>query len=251
MAIINGIGRVGIRSIAAPASTPTYPSSLKLFIDAGNPLSYPGTGTSVLDLTTNHNNGTLINGVGYTSSNNGALVFDGVNDYVNLGTNLFNYTDISISYWVYGGVDGSQFQNFNFDPLGYYFGFQTLNLAGHQYIVFYGGTSGSGQTSLYSPTVLNSNQYYRITFTKQTDGNIKLYINGVLDTTKTTTINPSYHPTFNYSVIGAQYYFTSAPSLSYLINGKLAGLKVSNSVWTASEALADFNEFKTRYGYVS
>ena len=54
---------------------------LVLDLDAGNPLSYPGTGTTWTDLSGNNNNGTLINGVGYNSDNGGSLVFDGVDDH--------------------------------------------------------------------------------------------------------------------------------------------------------------------------
>lgn len=56
---------------------------LVLHLDAGNLASYPGTGSTWTDLSGN-NNGTLVNGVGYNSANGGSLVFDGVDDYVDL-----------------------------------------------------------------------------------------------------------------------------------------------------------------------
>jgi hypothetical protein len=66
-------------------------SGLVLCLDAGDPRSYAGSGTVWTDRSGNANNGTLVNGVGYNSSNRGSLVFDGSNDYVdffapNLGT---------------------------------------------------------------------------------------------------------------------------------------------------------------------
>jgi hypothetical protein len=55
---------------------------LVLCLDAANTKSYPGSGTTLTDLSIGGgNNGTLVNGVGYS---NGALSFDGVDDYVNL-----------------------------------------------------------------------------------------------------------------------------------------------------------------------
>ena len=57
---------------------------LSLCLDAANSKSYPGSGTTWTDLSGRGNNGTLVNGVGYNSSNLGSLSFDGVNDYVNL-----------------------------------------------------------------------------------------------------------------------------------------------------------------------
>jgi hypothetical protein len=55
-------------------------SNLVLCLDAANPKSYPGSGTTWTDLSGNGNNGTLVNGVGYSGSNLGSLVFDGVDD---------------------------------------------------------------------------------------------------------------------------------------------------------------------------
>ena len=57
-------------------------NGLQLYWDAGNLDSYPGTGTTIYDLSGNGNNGTLINGVGYNQTNGGVLTFDGVDDRV-------------------------------------------------------------------------------------------------------------------------------------------------------------------------
>jgi len=57
---------------------------LVLCLDAGNTKSYPGSGTTWTDLIGNGNNGTLVNGVGYSGSNGGSLSFDGVDDYVSV-----------------------------------------------------------------------------------------------------------------------------------------------------------------------
>jgi hypothetical protein len=64
--------------------TPAGPvtNGLLLYWDAGNLDSYPGTGTTIYDLSGNSNNGTLVNGVGYNQTNGGVLTFDGVDDYV-------------------------------------------------------------------------------------------------------------------------------------------------------------------------
>jgi hypothetical protein len=68
---------------------------LVLCLDAGNTKSYPGSGTTWNDLSSNGNNGTLVNGVGYNSGNKGSLIFDGVDDTINFGDIL----DIGLSNW--------------------------------------------------------------------------------------------------------------------------------------------------------
>lgn len=57
---------------------------LLLNLDAGNPLSYPGSGTIWTDLSGNGYNATLVNGVGYSADNLGSLTFDGVDDYATI-----------------------------------------------------------------------------------------------------------------------------------------------------------------------
>ena len=58
--------------------------NLVLSLDAGNPKSYPGSGTAWTDLSGNSNTGTLTNGPTYSSADGGYLNFDGTNDYVDV-----------------------------------------------------------------------------------------------------------------------------------------------------------------------
>ena len=91
MAII-GQGRVGIRSIAAPPTTPTIWNNLVAYYTADNTAN-DAKGTY---------NGTLVNGTTYaTGKINNGFSFDGVNDYVDLG---FGYRrsktePFSYSFW--------------------------------------------------------------------------------------------------------------------------------------------------------
>ena len=73
---------------------------LVLDLDAGNPLSYPGSGTTWTDLSGNNNNGTLVNGVGFDSGNGGSLVFDGVNDYVSNTMSNPGSVPIVFDFWI-------------------------------------------------------------------------------------------------------------------------------------------------------
>lgn len=55
---------------------------LVMCLDAGNPKSYTGSGSTWYDLSGRGNNGTLENGVGYAQINGGVMSFDGSNDRV-------------------------------------------------------------------------------------------------------------------------------------------------------------------------
>jgi prepilin-type N-terminal cleavage/methylation domain-containing protein len=68
-----------------------------LSLDATNIDSYPGSGTTWVDLSGLRNDGTLVAGVGYSSANGGALTFDGVGSYVSSAT-AQNYLDTVIIF---------------------------------------------------------------------------------------------------------------------------------------------------------
>jgi hypothetical protein len=76
---------------------------LVLCLDAANKRSYPGAGTTWIDLTANKNNGTLVNGPTFDSANGGSIVFDGTNDRVDCGaTNAIignNPAAVSLITW--------------------------------------------------------------------------------------------------------------------------------------------------------
>ena len=55
---------------------------LVLNLDAGFTPSYPRSGTTWYDVSSDGNNGTLTNGPTFNSDNGGSIVFDGTNDYV-------------------------------------------------------------------------------------------------------------------------------------------------------------------------
>jgi hypothetical protein len=59
---------------------------------------YPGSGSTWTDLSGNGNNGSLVNGVGYNSSNLGSLVFDGVNDYGTISSVTPNTGDFTVGF---------------------------------------------------------------------------------------------------------------------------------------------------------
>ena len=86
----------------APASggSGIITQDLVLHVDPANPASYPGSGTLLTDLRGNYN-ATLVNGVGYTPDDGGALVFDGVDDYGTFGNvlNLGTGDAWTVSIW--------------------------------------------------------------------------------------------------------------------------------------------------------
>ena len=94
-------------------SSVVYTSPL-LYIDAGNASSYSGSGTVLTDLIGNQN-GTLVNGVGYSSSNGGYFTFNGVDQYLNFTNNavIQPLPNRSIEFWCYGTSSGILYEDGN------------------------------------------------------------------------------------------------------------------------------------------
>ena len=70
-------------------NTSIVTDGLVFALDAANPRCYSGSGTSTMALVSGMG-GTLYNGVGFTSSNSGSFVFDGINDIIRFsGTDIF------------------------------------------------------------------------------------------------------------------------------------------------------------------
>ena len=101
------------------------PQGLVLDLDAAIMGSYPKTGSTWFDISNNGNNGTLTNGPVYTGSNYGAIVFDGVDDYVT-GSNSSNFAfgtgNFTVSYWMYinafSGTGTPTFVDLRTNPAG-------------------------------------------------------------------------------------------------------------------------------------
>jgi len=85
--------------MGAAAGPNIVEDGLVLYLDAANSQSYPGSGTTWSDLSGNGNDGTLVNGVGYSGDNNGSMVFDGGNDYVEIpnSSSLSPTNEITVS----------------------------------------------------------------------------------------------------------------------------------------------------------
>ena len=233
--IINGIGRVGIRNFVS--ATPTYPTSLKLFIDAGNPLSYPGTGTTVTDLIGTQN-GTLINGVGYSTSNGGVFTFDGVNDYIDLSNNtvIRPTAQRTISGWFYinSGV-GMLYTDGNINN-----GLNNVGLWQDSSTFITTLANGSTQQTKTSAKLSNSTWVYvTLRFNSTT---VELYFNDVLQYSIAQTVIPT-----NTSTVPAK--IGTYDGGGYFLNGRCSMLKIFNEYRNTSDMTADFNEFKSRYGY--
>ena len=219
---------------------------LVLDLDAANPLSYPGTGTIWTDLSGNDNDGTLV-GPSYTEDNQGALVFDGVNDYVSKsGWTSPPTNNFTIGCWVRFSDNVNERYVLS---IGRDIGAPTGGLALIAYgfnfisdVIFFECGSGVGRVS--SGIIPTLNVWYYLTVTA--DGtNTKFYINGDL---KNTSLQGSGAITSSPTLsIGSYVNSTGTPGV-YFHSGNIAQVQIYNRALTPEEVQQNYNVFKGRYG---
>jgi hypothetical protein len=200
-------------------------SGLVLNLDAGVSSSYPGSGTTWTDLSGNGNTGTLTNGPTYNSANGGSLVFDGVDDYVNVGTPSISVGKITVNAWVKINA-GSLFQHI----VDSQFNSWHLAILNSNRPYFYNGSAYHT-----GAPAINVGQWYMITGVQGTT--LDIYINGVLGQSIASNVNVT-----TYNVILGAWQSGSRPS-----NGNIAQTQIYNRALTAQEIQQNFNATRSRY----
>ena len=223
---------------------------LILCLDAADKNSYPGSGTTWFDLTSNNNDGTLVNGPVFETEYVGGISFDASNDYgtishssiLNLASTggticgVIEYTNASSAnagwFSKRGGSDSS---------IPYHMGQPT----GTTKIRLIANNS-STVTILDSTTQIGTNTPTVFAASFATNGDYKMYINGALDNSRTgavTLIDNS-----DDIIIGDGGSGGSPMGGSYNADCTIYCIQVYNQVLSASEVLQNYNATKSRFG---
>ena len=219
-------------------------SEIASLYNAGNGTEYPFSSQTLPtpndSFGTNH--GTLMNGTTFTTGKIGkAFTFDGVNDYVQLQNNSLNFpsTSFSVSFW----VNLANITSGNYSLVSNY-----ANDGVNRGWIVGSLTSGKLYFGIYAPSIQETvtsatiaiNTWYHVTCVYTPNQPTKTYINGTLDSTSSTSYNPSYVTT-HYPSIGASKYNSSSVQ-QYVSNGtKIDAVNVWTKELTADEVLALYN----------
>ena len=214
-------------------------SGLVLNLDAGVSNSYPGTGTTWADLSGNGFNSTLVNGVGYNTTNGGRLVFDGVDDTVTgvHSASLDLTGSVTCEAWfrltntrtdwvrVLGKGDSTN------RTYGLWYNQSTSAFLYQRY-----GSSNIGIG--YSATV-ELNTWYHLVGTSSGTSHV-MYLNGVIrgSTTSGSTFFSSTNP----------YTIAKADTMHTFHVGEIAVARIYNRGLSLAEVLQNFNATRSRYG---
>jgi len=239
---------------------------LVLALDAGSLRSYPGTGTTWSDLSTSNNNGTLVNGVAYSTANGGILTFDGTDDYVSLST---GFDSTASSLFADAGRSWSVSCVFKF-PTSPTTTRSTGNTAwvmlgrsggiggAETFSLFVGGNGNTtygdfsyklaigirgGKTQI-SPSAVNTNTWNHVVVTwNGTTG--YSYFNGTL--IGTLTIGTAALQTGYLLTVGSTGNTGAGASSLFMYEGNIAVAQVYNKALTSNEITQNYNNYKKRF----
>ena len=201
-------------------------------------------GSTLIDLTGRGNTGTLVNGPTYSSSNNGSIVFDGTDDYVNCGTSPLEAGNISVFTWIYP----TSFNNtWNiictkwFNPNGsesrdFHWALKSSTADGTNLRQNLYTTSNN---DIYGTTAFSINTWYYVGFTIVNGGTLTFYKNGVTDGTSSSV---SRTPQSSNLQIGDH------RGVQFALIGRIPQVSIYNRALTAAEIKQNFNATRARYG---
>lgn len=231
---------------------------LVLCLDAGNPKSYPGSGTNWTDLSRNGNNGTLTNGPTFSTDGVGSIVFDGANDFVNLGNILDNLPTMTICTWI----------NVNSVPVGVNTFFGIVKKAddigvGAGWAFYYTGNGGNGSTTFtlctmiqgaggttynqpWTSTVFEKNKWlFCCSRVPSFTGTIEMFVNGIKQP------NGSYNRAGTVTSTSTSIYVDIARNDASIYgkygNHKTGNVMIYNRALSDSEVLQNYNATKGRF----
>jgi len=226
----------------------TVTDGLVLYLDAANPKSYPGSGTTWGDLSGNGNNGTLVNTPTFSLNNGGKFSFDGVD--TSITTNYdFGWNDTN-SVSVLVTLTPSILQNRGFIGKGLNNQWEwQLNQRNDKLELVYWNTGGSHSngpiTSIQSVFSINTTVSVGLVW-NHIDGKHYFYKNGNLigeNTWVDASINQN---RTNGLIIGGQIYAWNLGGNYW--NGDIHNVHLYNRALTSQEILQNYNATKARYG---
>jgi len=193
-----------------PSSTPPPApvSGTSLYLDAGNTSSYPTSGTTWTDISSNSRNFTLINGPTFSTDNGGSIVFDGINDGASRTSNTgfsLGTGDFAIEMWLKiigdspqnnGGIREAQlfsvFPDSGTVESSYAFYLSSNSTTTGTGLSFAGRNSGGTLQGSEIAYTFNKNELYQVGVT-HVSGVTKFFVNG-------TTYSGSTNLTNNFTI---------------------------------------------------
>jgi len=217
-------------------------SSQLLYLDAGNPASYPGSGTTWYDLSGRSNHTLTTQNTAYNSANGGYFNFT-PNAWFTTASAKYNITYTGKTVFLTARLTSAMANNSYRCMFGSNGGSRNFNLyfyyTGSAYQLHWSTGSGSYAGSLSSTMPYTVNTWATFAVTHTTSGVLTYYFNGQQLGSQATGI------TFS------QYLYTDSENVGAsdnYWNGSIGVVGIWGSVLTAAQIVNCHNNLKSRYG---
>lgn len=211
-------------------------ANLTLNLDANNPASYSGTGSTWADLSVGNFPFTLYGSPYYTAGSQSSLNFNGTTQYATgPAVNMLPDSEYTKMVWFKLNTLNADNNLVSSDGGGHYMFFSGGNklYAGHSNVPPYQGPGAFGSIATFT-----TDTWYCATVTYSVANGISIYVNGQLDN-NTAMIAHTGNGSTNLACFGAG---------GNLLNGKLGRVLCYSRELTAQEVLNNFNATRNRYG---
>ncbi len=217
------------------SSSSVITNGLTMWVDAQNPSSYPGTGSTWFDLSGNAADLTLVNSPTYTSASPAYFTFASASSQSATGTtpNRLPATQYTKTVWfrLNTYVDNNIVSSESGGHFMYFAGTSTM---------YCGHTNWPAYNAFPSATTFSLNTWYYAAVTFNTTDGMKLYVNGTLNSAYTGNLSPhGGDGSVNVGRFGA----------GNFMNGRVSEFYCYNNALSASDILNNYNATKSRYGY--
>jgi hypothetical protein len=219
-------------SYTNPIIVPT--SGLTLYVDAGQSLSYSGSGNQWYDLSGNNNTGTLQNSPTYSSSNGGVLTFNGSNQYISFSSPInipIGNSNYTISVWFNAASLGAN----GFVGWGNYGSGNQVNafrLGGSNILNYWWGNDLAAAASITTNTWYNAVARF--------DGtNRQIWVNNVMVSQDT--------PGSGHNVPNANNLRIGSTNNGEYFNGKISNVEIYDRAISDSEIAQIYNNLSSRF----
>lgn len=226
-------------------------NGLQLWLEPDLYASYPGSGTSCYDLSSNHYTTTLQRGVTYSTARAPSFGFNGAtnNRYIDIGQYLSSNT-FTVSSWFKSSVTTTYQMLFSKEttvgrPWNYrlWLELTTGKLRADT------ADGGSASENLVSSAGYCDGVWHNGVFVRDvTGGNLYLYADGVQVATTSTTIASVVNNQNVWVGLSAFTASGSNPNGSYPVNGQIGQSLIYNTALTAVQVKQNFNAMRGKYG---
>ena len=216
---------------------------LVLALDAGSERSYPGSGTTWIDLSGN-GNAVMVNSPVFNSTSPSSFTFDAIDEYFSLSSNseMSMTGDVTLISWFKQSTTGSPHQTTLCTDINYRAGLKLMSHYHGPVSAWLANSDGTDSYVLSSGlNVEGDNTWHQaVTTRNSTTGLLTIYVDGVLKNSVTSYTGTTYLA--NIAAVGVDYH-----SSGYYYLGNIAMCTAYNRVLTAVEITQNYNALKSRF----